>query len=62
LGLVFGLGQRSCIAGDHAIETLTSGLIGLLTLGPLTWAEPRWRRMRYDGPIIVRMRLREQTA
>ena len=61
-GLVFGMGRRDCIGQDHAIETVTSGLIGLLTLPALTWADPVWRRMGYDGPIIVRMRLRPRTA
>jgi hypothetical protein len=61
-GLVFGMGRRDCIGQNQAIETVTSGLIGLLALPPLTWADPVWRRMRYDGPIIVRMRLRPRAA
>lgn len=61
-GLVFGMGRRDCIGQNHAIETVTSGLIGLLTLPALTWADPAWRRIGYDGPIIVRMRLRPRAA
>lgn len=56
--LVFGYGPRHCIAQDHVVEILTSALTGLLTLQRLTWADRAWRRMRYDGPIISRMRLK----
>ena len=56
--LVFGHGSRHCIAQDHVVEILTSALAGLLALERLTWADFAWRRMRYDGPIISRMRLK----
>ena len=56
--LIFGNGPRHCIAQDHVVEILTSALTGLLTLERLTWADMAWRRMRYDGPIISRMRLK----
>ncbi|RYY98897.1 MAG: cytochrome P450 [Comamonadaceae bacterium] len=51
--LVFGAAQRQCIAPDQVVETLVSALTGLLLLPQLRWAQPWWRRMRYDGPIIA---------
>ncbi len=55
--LVFGLGPRHCIAQDHVVEILTSALAGLLTLERLTVGRRRCGgAMRYDGPIISRMR------
>jgi len=60
--LVFGRGGRQCVARDHATEALTSALIGLLRLPDLGWADPWWRRMRYDGPAIASMRLRIRGA
>jgi hypothetical protein len=56
--MIFGLGARSCIAPHHVIEILTSAAVGLLTLPRLHWADPWWARLRYDGPIVVRLRLR----
>ncbi|MBA3623446.1 MAG: cytochrome P450 [Methylibium sp.] len=55
--MIFGLGPRACIAGEHVSEVLVSALAGLLSLPRLRFAD-RWiGRMRYDGPIITRMRL-----
>ncbi|RYF33878.1 MAG: hypothetical protein EOO26_06520 [Comamonadaceae bacterium] len=51
--LVFGAARRQCIAPEQVVEMLVSALIGLLQLPQLRWAEPWWRRMRYDGPIIA---------
>jgi cytochrome P450 len=56
--LIFGHGPRSCIAQDQVVEILTSALTGLLTLPRLTWRDFGGWRMRYDGPIISRMRLK----
>jgi cytochrome P450 len=56
--LVFGHGPRTCIAQDQVVAILTSALTGLLTLPRLTWADVAWWRLRYDGPIIRRMRLK----
>jgi cytochrome P450 len=57
--LMFGYGERQCPAKDHAVSMITSALIGLLTLPELRWADRRSSRMRYDGPMISRMRLRQ---
>ena len=56
--LMFGYGPRRCIAKDQVVEILVSALAGLLLLPRLKW--DRWwkLRIRYDGPTIVRMRLR----
>lgn len=54
--LMFGLGNRSCIARHQVVETLVSALAGLLSLPRLRWAEP-WHRIAYDGPIITKMQL-----
>ncbi|MFT3780162.1 MAG: hypothetical protein QM772_18190 [Ottowia sp.] len=56
--LMFGRGGRQCVARDHVTETLVSAFIGLLRLPRLAWADPWWRRLRYDGPAIARLRLR----
>lgn len=56
--LMFGHGARQCVARDQVVEILTSALLGLLRLPRLTWADPWWRRMRYDGPIVTSMPLR----
>lgn len=56
--LMFGHGPRQCPAKSQAVEILTSALLGLLTLPRLRWADGFGRRMRYDGPMISRMRLR----
>lgn len=55
--LMFGLGERQCIARDHVVEMLTSALIGLLLLPELRFADPWWARYRVDGPAIDRLRL-----
>lgn len=60
--LIFGDGPRRCVAADHVTEILVSALAGLLTLPKLEWADPWWRRIAYDGPIITRMRLRPARA
>ena len=60
--LMFGRGGRQCVARDHVTETLVSAFIGLLRLPRLAWADPWWRRMRYDGPAIASMRLRIRGA
>jgi cytochrome P450 len=57
--LMFGFGDRQCPARDHAVTMITSALIGLLTLPELRWADRWGARMRYDGPMISRMRLRQ---
>lgn len=56
--LMFGHGPRQCPAKSHAIQILESALLGLLTLPELRWADGFGRRMRYDGPMVSRMRLR----
>ena len=56
--LMFGFGDRQCPAKDHAVTILTSALIGLLTLPELRWVDGWGERVRYDGPMICRMRLR----
>lgn len=58
LYLMFGEGARQCIAKDQVVEILTSALLGLLQLPGLTWADPWWRRVRYDGPMIRELRVR----
>lgn len=55
--MMFGFGERQCPAKDQAVEILASALIGLLTLPPLHYADGWGRRIRYDGPMIQRMRL-----
>ncbi|MDM0022165.1 hypothetical protein [Variovorax saccharolyticus] len=55
--LMFGYGSRQCPARDQSVEMITSALIGLLTLPRLTLADPWGRRIRYDGPLIRRMRV-----
>lgn len=60
--LMFGYGPRSCIAKHQVVEVLVSALAGLLLLPRLMWADPWWRRIGYEGPIIVRMRLRFKTG
>lgn len=57
--LMFGYGDRQCPAKDHAVSMITSALIGLLTLPELRWADRWGSRMRYDGAMISRMRLRQ---
>jgi cytochrome P450 len=56
--LPFGFGPRRCVGHLHVLEVLVSALTGLLLLPRLRWADPWWTRIRYDGPIVSRMRLR----
>ncbi len=56
--LIFGNGPRSCIAQDHVVEILTSAIVGLMTLPRLSWADRWLGRMKFDGPIVTRMRLK----
>ncbi|MGR4868731.1 cytochrome P450 [Variovorax sp. LARHSF232] len=56
--LMFGWGARQCPGRDPVVEILASALLGLLRLPDVAWADPWWRRMQFDGPIIRSMRLR----
>ncbi len=56
--LMFGLHERRCIAQHHVVEILISALAGLLALPRLKWADPWVARIKYDGPIICKLRLR----
>lgn len=56
--LMFGMGERVCIAQHQVVEVLISALAGLLRLPRLRWADPWFARMTYDGPIICKLRLR----
>ncbi|HQR20009.1 MAG TPA: hypothetical protein PKV98_04030 [Burkholderiaceae bacterium] len=56
--LMFGSGERACIAKEHVVEILVSALAGLLLLPNLRWAHRWGRRMEYDGPVISRMYLK----
>lgn len=56
--LMFGMGERACIAQHHVVEILVSALAGLLMLPRLRWADPWFARMKYDGPIVCQLRLR----
>jgi cytochrome P450 len=56
--MMFGYGDRQCPAKDHAVTMLTSAFIGLLSLGKLTWADSWGGRIKYEGPMISRMRLK----
>jgi hypothetical protein len=56
--LMFGHGPRQCPAKAHALDILESALLGLLMLPKLRWADDGGERMRYDGPMVSRMRLR----
>ena len=55
--LMFGLGDRHCVARYLVIDILVSAVIGLLTMPGLRWAERRLfaSRITYDGVIITRM-------
>ncbi len=55
--LMFGYGDRQCPAKDHAVDILTSALIGLLTLPELRFASDG-KAIVHDGPMMSRMRLR----
>lgn len=56
--LMFGMSDRACIAQHHVVEILVSALAGLLVLPRLRWADPWFARIKYDGPIICKLRLR----
>jgi cytochrome P450 len=56
--LMFGYGSRSCPAKEHAVEILTSALIGLLTMPELQLANDDGKAIAYDGPLMSRMRMR----
>jgi len=56
--LMFGTGERECIAKKHVVEILVSALTGLLLLPNLRWASRWGRRLEYDGPVISRMPLK----
>jgi cytochrome P450 len=56
--LMFGWGARQCPGRDPVVEILASALVGLMRLPQLGWADPWWRRLQFDGPIIRSMRLR----
>lgn len=56
--LMFGAGERACIAREHVVEILASALTGLLLLPELKWARRWGRRIEYDGPVISRMFLK----
>jgi len=60
--LMFGWGARQCPGRDPVVEILASALLGIVRLPQLRWADPWWRRTRFDGPIISGMRLRFQPA
>lgn len=56
--LMFGYGYRQCPAKDHAVDILTSALIGLLTLPRLQLARGEDKAITYDGPLMLSMRMR----
>ena len=56
--LMFGSGERECIAKDHVVEILVSAITGLLLLPNLRWAHRWGRRLEYDGPVISKMCLK----
>jgi cytochrome P450 len=54
--MVFGYGQRQCPGQDHALEILTSALVGLLMLPrPLRLAGRK--AQRFDGPVTDHLEL-----
>lgn len=55
---IFGLGPRNCIAREQVLEILVGAVIGLLQLPELIYADSWWRRIRYDGPIVTRLRVK----
>jgi hypothetical protein len=61
--LIFGAGDRHCIAREHVLEILVTALGGYLALhGRRGRLHRRWSdRLVWDGPVIARMpvRLRE---
>jgi len=56
--LMFGYGTRQCPAKDHAVDILTSALIGLLTMPELRLSSDDGKAIAYDGPLMSRMRVR----
>lgn len=56
--LMFGYGYRQCPARDHAVDILTSALMGLLTLPRLQLARGEGKAITYDGPLMLSMRMR----
>ncbi|SFM33545.1 Cytochrome P450 [Variovorax sp. OV329] len=56
--LMFGWGARQCPGRDPVVEILASALLGIVRLPGLDWADPPWRRVQFDGPIISGLRLR----
>ena len=56
--LMFGYGDRQCPARDHAVDILTSALIGLLTLPRLQLARGERKAIAYEGPLMLCMRMR----
>jgi cytochrome P450 len=57
--LMFGLGERNCVAEHMVPDILVSALIGLLQMPGLRWPDRRLfePRITYDGVIITRMPL-----
>lgn len=56
--LMFGSGERECIAKRHVVEILVSALTGLLLLPNLRWAHRWGRRIEYEGPVVSKMCLK----
>ena len=54
--LMFGYGSRHCPARDHAVEIITSALIGLLTLPELQLAGRK--AIAYEGALMSGMGIR----
>lgn len=54
--LMFGYGSRHCPAREHAVEIITSALIGLLTLPELQLAGRN--AIAYEGALMSRMGIR----
>jgi hypothetical protein len=56
--MMFGYGERQCPAKNYALDILTSALIGVLTMPELQLARDDGKPIRYDGPLMQRMRVR----
>jgi cytochrome P450 len=56
--MMFGYGDRQCPAKNHAVTMITSAFVGLLLLGRLQWADRWGAKIRYEGPMISRMRMK----
>ena len=54
--LVFGFGDRRCPGQDHALEMLTSLVIGLLLL-PHPCRLAHRKALVYDGPAVAHLHL-----